>query len=164
MQRLKGYKDCAHGKKCMIELSKLPKLVKNKKKRLGQGGGSGKGKTAGRGTKGQKARGKIQKTLGIAGQSFLKRLPLYRGKYRNKPSPHKPLPINVKYLDILPKGSVIDVEFLYTHHIIDERLAKLHGVKILGDGKLTKSFTVKVPCSNGAKKKIEAAGGKVVYE
>lgn len=147
----------------MIELHKLPKTTISKSKRLGRGTGSGKGKTAGRGTKGQKARGRIPLTLAQAGVSFIKRLPLYRGKYRNKPIRKKPVEVNVKYLNLFPKDSVVDIETLITHHIVDTDTAKKFGVKILGDGDLTVSLIVKLPTSRGAAKKIEKAGGKVEY-
>src|SRR4030042_6871498 len=159
---LKVYKNYEKYNLSMIELSKLPKITKSRKKRLGQGHGSCKGKTSGRGTKGQKSRGKISKTIGIGGVSSLKRLPLYRGKYRNKPKTGKPLPVNLKYLSVLPEGSDVTVETLVSFHIVDERLAKLNGVKILGEGEITKKLTIKVSCSKGAQKKIEKIGGKVV--
>lgn len=148
----------------MIELHQLPKITKPSKKRLGRGSGSGRGKTAGRGTKGQKARGTIPLTLAQAGVSFIKRLPLYRGKYRNKPMSKGPVIVNVKYLNLLPKNSVVDLESLVSHHIVDEKLARKFGVKILGDGELTINLVVKLPVSNGAAKKIEAAGGKTEYK
>lgn len=148
----------------MIELHKLPKTTARSAKRLGRGTGSGKGKTAGRGTKGQKSRGKIPVTLAQAGISFIKRLPLYRGKYRNKPSRKKPVEVNVKYLNLLPKDCLVDIETLITHHIVDADIARKFGVKILGDGDLSISLVVKLPTSRGAAKKIEKAGGKVEYK
>ncbi|MBI3955121.1 uL15 family ribosomal protein, partial [Candidatus Gottesmanbacteria bacterium] len=95
-----------------MKLHNLPKTSTIGKKRLGQGLGSGKGKTSGKGTKGQKSRGKIAKTLGAAGSLLVRRLPLYRGKYRNKPRGHKAYAINIKYLNILPKDSVVNFETL----------------------------------------------------
>ncbi|OGG00110.1 50S ribosomal protein L15 [Candidatus Gottesmanbacteria bacterium RBG_13_37_7] len=145
----------------MIQLNKLPKLIKSEKKRLGQGHGSGRGKTAGRGTKGQRSRGKIPHQIGILGVSLVRRLPLYRGKYKNKPKAGKPLPINIKFLNIIPKNSVVDLNFLIARKIIDQKAALDFGVKILGDGELEVPLTVKLPCSKNAKRKIESAGGKV---
>lgn len=68
-----------------MNIHSLPKIVKRSKKRLGRGHGSGKVKTSGRGTKGQKARGKLP--LGFEGGQtpLVKRLPYLRGKGRNKP-------------------------------------------------------------------------------
>ena len=145
----------------MIKLNTLPKIVERGKKRLGQGHGSGKGKTAGRGTKGQRSRGKISATFSAGSLAMVRRLPLLRGKYRNKSFKHKPLIVNIKYLNILPKNSIVDVESLVKNHIIKENDAKIYGVKILGDGKLEIPLVIKLPTSKSAAKKIEAAGGKV---
>lgn len=144
-----------------MELHQLPKLVKTPKKRLGRGHGSGRGKTAGRGTKGQKARGKIK--LGFEGGQLplIKRLPLRRGKGRNKSLKIKPVVINIKYLNILSKGSEVTLETLTKAGIIKEDEARF-GVKILGEGQLDIPLTVKLPCSGGARKKIEKIGGKII--
>lgn len=144
----------------MIHLHTLPKTTEEKKKRRGQGLGSGKGKTGGRGTKGQRTRGSIPKTMGEAGASFVKRLPLYRGKYRNKPKERKELVINLKYLNLYKPNTVVSLATLITTGILkkDQIGAK---VKILGGGKLTIPLTVCLPVSKSAKKAIEAAGGKI---
>lgn len=144
----------------MITLSRLPKTTKHPKKRRGLGLGSGKGKTAGRGTKGQKARGKIRSSIAQGGSFLVRRLPLYRGKFRNKPHRGKAIGVNVKHLNSLPKGSVVDKELLIARHIIDKRIGDT-GVKILGDGELTVSLTVRLACSKSAISKIKKAGGKV---
>lgn len=144
-----------------MELHKLPRLLKSPKKRLGRGHGSGRGKTAGRGTKGQKARGRIK--LGFEGGQLplIKRLPLRRGKGRNKPLKPGQIIVNVKYLNLLPQNTEVDLEALIRARIVKEDEARAFGVKILGDGELAIPLTVKLPCSGGAKKKIEKAGGKV---
>lgn len=144
-----------------MELNKLPKLVKSPKKRLGQGHGSGRVKTSGRGTKGQKARGKIK--LGFEGGQLplIKRLPLKRGKDRNKSLKRNPIVINVKYLNLLPKDTKIDLVALIKAKIVKEDEAKAYGVKILGDGEINIPLKISLPCSNGAKTKIEKAGGTV---
>ena len=144
-----------------MKLHNLPKTSTIGKKRLGQGLGSGKGKTSGKGTKGQKSRGKIAKTLGAAGSLLVRRLPLYRGKYRNKPRGHKAYAINIKYLNILPKDTVVNVETLKKYHILDADFPDHHNVKILGEGKLEVVLTVNLPVSKGAAKKIKDAGGKI---
>ncbi|MBI4067397.1 50S ribosomal protein L15 [Candidatus Gottesmanbacteria bacterium] len=140
-----------------MQLNQLPKTTIRSKKRLGRGHGSGRGKTAGRGTKGQKARGKIK--LGFEGgqQSIIRRLPLKRGKDRNKSHP-KALGVNVKLLNLLPKGTIVDIASLVKYHIID---VDIDFVKILGDGELKIPLSVKLPTSHGAEKKIKKAGGKV---
>lgn len=144
-----------------MNLNKLPKLTVESKKRLGQGHGSGRGKTAGRGTKGQKARGKIK--MGFEGGQLplIKRLPLSRGKGRNKSLALSPIIVNVKYLNFLPKDSQVNLKILIEAKIVKADEAKKYGVKILGDGQLNIPLGVNLPCSNGARKKIEKAGGTV---
>lgn len=145
----------------MIELNKLPKTTKRGKKRLGQGHGSGRGKTGGRGTKGQRARGKMSLTFSVGQLSLVKKLPLIRGKYRNLPISKKPIIVNIKFLNLLPPHTVVDLESLIKNHIVKEEDAKKYGVKILGDGEIKIPLTVKLPCSKRAAKKIEAAKGKI---
>ncbi|OGG07297.1 50S ribosomal protein L15 [Candidatus Gottesmanbacteria bacterium RIFCSPHIGHO2_01_FULL_42_12] len=148
-------------KEDVLSLNNLPSIVERRSKRLGQGHGSGKVKTAGRGTKGQKARGKIP--LLFAGSSlqasWLKRLPLLRGKGKNKAiNNKKPVIINVKFLNGLKANSEVTLESLKKAGVVDQDETK---VKILGDGDLNVALTVKLPVSSGAKAKIEKAGGKV---
>lgn len=145
----------------MVELNQLPKITARKKKRLGQGHGSGRGKTAGRGTKGQRARGKIASVGSHGALSFVRRLPLIRGKYRNKPLHKKQMIVNIKYLNFLAPNSVVDLDCLIKNHIVKEADARVFGVKILGDGEIKIPLTIALPCSKRAAKKIEAQGGKV---
>ena len=145
-----------------MKLESLVKVTQPNKKRLGQGHGSGRGKTAGRGTKGQKARGKISLTFEGGALPLIKRLPFRRGKGRNKVFKKGPVVVNVRVLNLLKKGSVVNLEALIKNHIVDESDAKRYGVKILGDGKVDVSLTVSLPLSKGAKLKIEKAGGKVI--
>lgn len=143
--------------------NKLPKIIVDKPKRLGQGYGSGKGgHTSGRGQKGQKSRSKI----GILFEgykmkkSFFKRLPFARGKGKFRPS-EKPLILDVEKLNIFKDNTVVDIDLLIKNLLVNEKKAKLLGVKILGNGNISKSLTVKLPASKSAIKKIEKAGGKV---
>ncbi len=145
----------------MITLNKLPKTANHRKKRLGQGHGSGRGKTGGRGTKGQRARGKMSLTFSAGKLSLIRRLPLIRGKYRNLSLSRKPIIVNIKFLNLLPPGSVVDLDCLIKNHIVKEEDAKKYGVKILGDGEIKIPLTVKLPCSKKAAKKVEKASGKV---
>lgn len=138
----------------------MDKITKRPKKRLGQGHGSGKGKTGGRGTKGQNSRGKISITFSNGSLGLIKRLPLIRGKLRNKPWKVKVMIVNLKYLNSLPQNSVVDIECLIKNHIMTADAAK-NGVKILGGGEINVPLTVKLPCSKSAVRKIEKAGGKV---
>ncbi|MBU2051772.1 50S ribosomal protein L15 [Patescibacteria group bacterium] len=147
-----------------MTLEKLPKTTKSSKKRLGRGYGSGKGgHTAGRGQKGQKTRGKLP--LYFEGskmrKSLIRRLPMLRGKMRFKSVSGKPIILNLKHLNLLPKGTLVDVDALIKHGLLEAAAARLP-VKILGDGELTHPLTVALPTSKSAAKKIEKAGGKVV--
>lgn len=145
-----------------MKLHKLPKITTRSKKRVGRGYGTGKGgHTTGRGTKGLKARGKVR--LGFEGGQtpLISRLPLRRGK-GNLPAGKKPLVVNVKYLNLLPKNTLVTLDTLIAHKIVKADEAKKYGVKILGDGELKIPLTVELSCSKGATKKIEAGGGKVV--
>lgn len=121
----------------------LPKVTERRKKRVGRGVGSGKGShTAGRGQKGQKSRGDIH--ILFEGykmkKSYLKRLPLQRGKGKFH-AKGKPVTLNLDDLESLPTGSKITVELLIKSKLVDPKLVKAFGVKILGNGKTTRKFT-----------------------
>lgn len=147
-----------------MSLDKLQKSVKRGKKRLGQGHGSGKVKTSGRGTKGQKARGSIPQRLKLGGVSFVKRLPLFRGKSRNKKVSNKPLIVNLKQFADAKSKTVIDLEFLISNKLVTKDQAAIYGIKILGDGAVSVPLEVRLRVSNNAREKIEKAGGKVQSE
>lgn len=142
-----------------MELNKLPRLTRDRKKRLGRGHGSGRGKTAGRGTKGQKAREKLSLYFEGGQQPLIKRLPLKRGKDRNKVRTGKPFIVNIKYLNILPKDTIVNREILIKHGIIDKEIEK---VKILGDGELKIPLKIALPTSKSAAEKIKKAGGTII--
>jgi len=144
-----------------MKLSSLAKIIKIKQKRLGQGHGSGRGKTAGRGTKGQNAKGSRPLSFEGGALSLIKRLPFLKGKGKNKSFKGQPVTVNIKLLNSLKKGTVVDLKTLIENKIVNSECAKKYGVKILGDGKLTVSLIVKLPVSKGALKRIEQAGGKV---
>lgn len=133
----------------MINLHSLSKINQNKSKRIGRGPGSGKGKTTGRGTKGQNARGKLPITHAHyeGGQRPLfKRLPYRRGKGNRKVS-SKPVVINLKDLGKIPPSSTIDLEFLIKMKMVNKKEARDRGVKILGTGSLAKALKIKLPMS-----------------
>lgn len=145
----------------MTELHTLAKIVTTSQRRLGRGHGSGRGKTAGRGTKGQKSRGRIAAGFEGGQLPLIKRLPLYRGRGRNKAFRKKPLVVNLKILNLLPKDTEVTKETLAKYHIL--RAEDMVGamVKILGEGELKHSLIIKLPISKSAAKKVEKAGGKI---
>jgi|ERR1700722_1812260 len=144
-----------------MNLSNLHKIKAKSKRRLGQGHGSGRVKTAGRGTKGQKARNKVAIYFEGGALPLTKRLPFLRGKGRNRSLQEKPYVFNVSALNIFSKGTVVTLETLAKHNLIELESVKQKGVKILGDGELQIALTVKLPVSKGAAVKIEKAGGTV---
>jgi len=142
---------------------KLPKLKEKSKKRVGRGYGSGRGgHTSGRGQKGQKSRTRIHVLFeGVkVKKSLIKKLPFQRGKGKFKPG-KKPIIVNLKYLNILPDGSKVNLELLVKQKIVQKKDAEIFGVKILGDGELTKKLVINLPISKSAAKKVEKAGGSV---
>jgi len=145
-----------------MKLHTLPKITTRSKKRVGRGYGSGKGgHTTGRGTKGLKARGKIRVGFEGGQTSLVSRLPLRRGK-GNLSAGKKPLVVNVKYLNLLPKNTLVTVDILITNKIVKKDEAQKYGIKILGDGKLIVPLKVNLPTSKMAAKKIKEAGGEIV--
>jgi len=144
-----------------MNLNNLEKITTRSKKRLGQGHGSGRVKTSGRGTKGQNARSKRSLSFEGGALPLIKRLPFRRGKGKNKLFKKKPVVINVKALELLKDGAIVDLKTLISNNIVDANDAKEYGVKILGDGEIKKSLTVKLPISKQAADKIKKAGGSV---
>ena len=143
-----------------MKLNELVKIKTESKKRVGRGIGSGLGKTAGRGTKGQKARGKIPLGFTGGGLPTFKKLPRRRG-LGNPNLSIKTKVLDLNKLNVFKKNTVVDLEQLIKVKLIDERDAKI-GVKILG-GTLGVPLTVKLPVSKKAKLEIEKLGGKVEY-
>lgn len=142
-------------------MENIQKTTIKSSRRLGQGHGTGRGKTSGRGTKGQNARSRRALSFEGGALPLIKRLPFLRGKGRNYSLQPTPIVINLKALETLPVKSVVDIETLIKHNMIVAADAKKFGVKILGDGELKKALTIKLPISNSARKKVEAAGGSV---
>lgn len=130
---------------------------KSASKRVGRGHGSGWGKTAGKGHKGQKARSGGGVRPGFeGGQTTLARRIPKRG-FNNIFATEYTV-INVADLERFVDGTVVDTELLKAAGLVKK---ELDGVKVLGNGELTKSLTVKAAAfSASAKEKIEKAGGK----
>ena len=127
-------------------------------KRIGRGHGSGNGKTAGKGHKGQKARAGHGMRPGFeGGQMPLQRRVPKRG-FNNIFAEEYAI-INVAALEMFDDGAVVDVAALESKGIVKDASMP---VKVLGNGKLSKKVTVKgLDFSETAKQKIEAAGGTV---
>jgi len=126
--------------------------------RKGRGPGSGNGKTAGKGHKGQNARSGGGVRPGFEGGQ----IPLYRKHpkrgFNNKFAKVYTV-VNVEQLNVFEDGAVVDLEALMAKRIVRK---VVDGVKILGNGELTRKLTVKATVfSATAKEKIEAAGGKI---
>ena len=125
--------------------------------RKGRGHGSGNGKTAGKGHKGQNARSGGGVRPGFEGGQ----LPLYRKLpkrgFKNRFATNYAI-VNVAALNKFEDGATVDLEALLAAKIVRK---ELDGLKVLGNGELTKKLTVKATVfSATAKEKIEAAGGK----
>jgi large subunit ribosomal protein L15 len=144
-----------------MELHDLPKISASSKKRLGRGIGSGRGKTSGRGQKGQKARGKIPAANVGAGLILYKKLPFKRG-WGNRKTSAKVTTVTLEQLNILTANTKVDLACLIDHKLVTPRKAHRGGVKILAQGQLKKAFIVELPVSQNAKAKIEQAGGSVL--
>ena len=127
-------------------------------KRVGRGTGSGLGKTAGRGQDGQGSRSGGGKRPGFEGGQ----MPLYRRLPKRGFTnifAKQIVEVNVERLNIFENGTEVTEALLKERGVVSKTL---DGVKILGNGELTKALTVKVSrFSKSAQEKIEAAGGKV---
>lgn len=140
----------------LYELSPAAGSVKDVK-RIGRGHGSGNGKTAGKGHKGQNARSGGSVRPGFEGgqMPMTRRIPKrgFNNIFATKYSV-----VNVSDLDQFVDGTVVDADLLKASGLIKKTN---DGVKILGNGELTKNLTVKAAAfSASAKEKIEKAGGK----
>jgi len=141
-------------------LSKLakPEGATRPKTRVGRGVGSGLGKTAGRGQKGQYARSRGFKPHFEGGQTPIQRRLPKRG-FKN-PFPARVAEVNVGDLETFTAGANIDEAALTAKGLVRGRFDR---IKILGDGELTKAVTVTAHAfSKSAAAKIQKAGGKIV--
>ena len=131
--------------------------ARHRRKRLGQGEASGHGKTSGRGGKGQTARSGSSIRIGFEGgqMPLIRRIPK-RG-FNNARHATRYLPVNLAALNHFEDGARVDEAALRSSGLAKGRAA---GIKILGDGELTRKLTVSAHAfSASAKAKIEAKGG-----
>ena len=128
------------------------------RRRIGRGIGSGLGKTSGKGAKGQKARagGKIRRGFEGGQTPLYRRIPK-RGFKNHFAKIYST--VNVNDLEKFDNDTVVDEKLLISSGLIK---SKLDGIKVLGNGELTKKLTVVAnKFSKSAKEKIEAVGGKI---
>src|SRR5512146_1656714 len=131
--------------------------AKHRRKRLGQGESSGHGKTSGRGGKGQTARSGSSIRIGFEGgqMPLIRRIPK-RG-FNNARHGTRYVPVNLEDLNCFEDGARVDIARLQSAGLANGRAT---GIKILGDGELTRKLTVSAHAfSASAKAKIEAKGG-----
>lgn len=142
-----------------MQLNQLQRVHKNKDdKRVARGGK--RGKTSGRGTKGQKARAGHR--IRPETRDMIKKFPKLRG-YKNKSFEVKPEPVNLALIEkAFSAGDAVNPETLLAKKLIGKRGGKMPTVKILSTGTLTKKVAV-TGClfSATAKKHIESAGGTI---
>jgi large subunit ribosomal protein L15 len=141
-----------------MQLNTLKREHPNKKPRqVGRGGT--RGKTSGRGGKGQTARAGNKRRPEI--RDIIKKLPKLRG-YRFHSANSKRTPVNVGALEIFDAGQIVEAKTLFEKKLIRNVDGVLPKVKILGSGEITKKLSV-VGCevSKSAKAKIEKAGGTI---
>jgi large subunit ribosomal protein L15 len=141
-------------------LSRLspPEGSVREKRRIGRGIGSGWGKTAGKGQKGQKARGTM-KRLGFQGGQMPLQRRLPKIGFNNFNFATRYAAVNVGDLEVFEAGTVVDEKVLRQARLVRGRW---DGVKLLADGEIARKLTLKVHAiSAAAREKVEKAGGTV---
>jgi large subunit ribosomal protein L15 len=142
----------------MLGELKPPPGAKRGPKRIGRGPGSGLGKTAGKGHKGQKARSGAPIRPGFEGGQMPLQRRLPKRGFRNIFKKYYAL-VHIRDLNRFSAGAVVDVEALRKAGLVKKAA---DAVKIVGDGELTIALTVRAHAvTEAARKKIEAASGKV---
>ena len=145
-----------------MQFHNIKRRTKNKKKTI-VGRGSHRGKTSGRGTKGQKARAghKIRPEI----RDVIKRIPKLRGRGKNSnlSIETKPVAVNLDALELVfDSGDTVSRTTLVERGVVSQRNGKIPDIKILAGGELKKKLTIKqLPVSVSAKAKIEKAGGTI---
>ncbi|ETB64024.1 TPA: 50S ribosomal protein L15 [Candidatus Nomurabacteria bacterium] len=141
-----------------MQLNTLKREHPNKKARLVGRGGT-RGKTSGRGGKGQTARAGNKRRPEL--RDIIKKLPKLRG-YRFKSFKIKPNPINIGELNVYKGGETVNPKSLFEKKLIEKEGGNLPKVKILGSGEINIKITVEnCEVSSSARAKIEKAGGTI---
>jgi large subunit ribosomal protein L15 len=141
-----------------MELHTLKREHPNKKARLVGRGGT-RGKTSGRGGKGQTARAGNKRRPEM--RDIIKKIPKLRG-YRFHSASTKPTPVNVGSLNIFKAGEIVNPKSLFEKNLIRNVGGKLPVVKILGTGEITVKVTIENCIISGtARAKVEKAGGSI---
>jgi large subunit ribosomal protein L15 len=139
-------------------LSNLSKVVSKRKRRVGRGYGSGRGgHTVGRGTKGQKARGKVKLSFEGGQLPLVRRLPK-RGGFRSFRG--KPVVLNLSDLDGFRKGETVSPKALQEKGLLKK--IPTAGVKVLGRGAGRPLKFERISLSAKARDKIRKAGGEII--
>lgn len=141
-----------------MELNSIQSKAKKSRKRIARGGK--RGKTAGRGTKGQKSR--AGRKIRPAERDLIKKLPKLRG-YRFKSLKNKHAVVSVGAIErVFQQGDVVSPTTLVAHRLIEKKGSVTPAVKVLSDGAITKKVTIEgCAVSAAAREKIEKAGGSV---
>jgi large subunit ribosomal protein L15 len=145
-----------------MQMHNFKPVHKNKRsQQVGRGGR--RGKTSGKGTKGQNARAGRKKRPEL--RDLIKKIPKLRGRgvNINKPMTDALFVINLELIEQAFKaGDIVSPESLLKNGMVEKRNGKIPAIKILGDGELTKKLNFsKVNVSTSAKTKIEKVGGKI---
>lgn len=142
-------------------MDNLTRQTARSKKRLGRGIGSGKGKTGGRGQKGQKARGKVKLGFSGGGLPLYRKLPLLRG-WGNKVVSEEKLVVSTEALNIFKDGERIDIETLVAARLLRRPKIREYEIKVLATGKLNKKLLISgIKLSKNARLEVEKLGGSV---
>lgn len=149
-----------------MQTHELKRKTPNKKAKLVGRGGS-RGKTSGRGTKGQKARS--GNSMRPEMRDLIKKIPKLRGHGKNRSRTIntgrvKAHGVNIKTLDqVFESGATINPETLFANGLVRRKNGKMPAVKVLGTGETSKKFSIEqCEVSASAKEKIEKAGGAIV--
>jgi large subunit ribosomal protein L15 len=146
-----------------MNLGTIPSLPgsRHRRKRVGRGIGSGHGKTSTRGQKGQRARTGSRKRPGFEGgrNPLIRRIPKRGFRQKATGRAPKPVVVNLRQLNAFNEGDRVTPDVLRQRHLISD---VSRGVKLLGDGSLTKKLTIVVHhASESAAAKVKEAGGTV---